>query len=225
MVLRRLKAKSPTSIIQMLIHIISWMPLILLAIDYLQGRIDLYNAPLLEERIGQYALLFLLATLSCSPFYHIFHLKNVQIARSTLGKYTFLYALLHFAAFLILDYAFNIRQIAQAYRQTPYLVFGSIAMIILTAMMITSNRKAQALLEKHWKHLHQLLYLAGILVIIHSFLAVKADFRFPIATASVMGILLILRIPFFQRLLYQKRGVTSELPSITPRNKNDTIIF
>jgi len=198
MVLRFLKGRIHLSTFQLLVHAASLVPLILISVDYLQGRIDLYNAPLLEERTGRYALVFLLATLSCTPLYRIFHLRKAQAARSMLGKYTFLYALLHFSIFLILDYAFNLRQIAEAYRQTPYLIFGSIGLLILTAMMITSNRKAQTLLRRNWKRLHHLVYLAGILVIIHTFLAVKADFRFPIITASLMAVLLLLRIPFIQ---------------------------
>ena len=46
--------------------------------------------------------------------------------------------------------------------------FGLAAFLILTALALTSHRPAMKRMGRNWKRLHRLVYLAGILVVLHS---------------------------------------------------------
>ncbi len=47
---------------------------------------------------------------------------------------------------------------------------------------------------KNWQRLHQLIYLTGILGVVHYIWLVKADLRKPIEYGAVLGILLLYRV-------------------------------
>ena len=50
-----------------------------------------------------------------------------------------------------------------------FTILGAVAFLILTAMAITSNNASARILGRNWKRLHYLIYVALILIIIHSF--------------------------------------------------------
>jgi DMSO/TMAO reductase YedYZ heme-binding membrane subunit len=50
-----------------------------------------------------------------------------------------------------------------------------------------------------WKRLHQLIYFAGILVVIHYIWVVKSDLRTPLLYGAIVIFLLIARIPAVRR--------------------------
>jgi sulfoxide reductase heme-binding subunit YedZ len=50
-------------------------------------------------------------------------------------------------------------------------------------------------LGKNWKRLHRLVYLAGLLVIIHYVWLVKSDIRKPLVYGGIVALLLIARVP------------------------------
>ena len=71
--------------------------------------------------------------------------------------------------------------------------------MILLPLALTSNQWAMRKLRKNWKRLHRLVYLAGILVIIHFVWLVKSDIRDPLAYGALLTLLLVLRIPAARR--------------------------
>jgi DMSO/TMAO reductase YedYZ heme-binding membrane subunit len=54
-------------------------------------------------------------------------------------------------------------------------------------------------LGKRWTRLHRLVYLAGILVIVHYSWAVKSDIRVPLIYGAAVLLLLVARIPSVRR--------------------------
>ena len=50
----------------------------------------------------------------------------------------------------------------------PFTIVGLVTFVILTLLALTSHPPAMRLLGRHWKRLHRLVYLAGLLVVLHS---------------------------------------------------------
>ena len=121
--------------------------------------------------------------------------------RRALGMYSFFYASLHFLTYSVLDYGLNFSLIFDEIIHKNYLIIGASALLILIALAITSTKKWMKRLGRNWTRLHQLVYVGGILIILHFVLAVKADFREPLIYGGLLAFLLVLRIPVVRKQL------------------------
>jgi len=81
-----------------------------------------------------------------------------------------------------------------------YVLVGLAAGLLLLLLGITSTRGWQKRLGKNWKRLHRLVYLAGILAIVH-FTWLAKDNRVPLRYGAVVSLLLIVRIPVIRRAI------------------------
>jgi sulfoxide reductase heme-binding subunit YedZ len=199
--------------LQILAHVAALLPLAWLAWAYWQ---DLFIVdPVLEitAHTGKAALILLILSLACTPAYTIFGFKRVQRLRRPLGLYAFLYAGLHFLTFVGLDYGFDLDLIALDVLDQRYVLVGFAAGLLLLALAITSTKGWQKRLGKNWKRLHRLVYLAGILAIVHFTWLVK-DIREPLRYGAVVASLLVVRIPVVRKALSNARH---RLKTRTPR--------
>jgi methionine sulfoxide reductase heme-binding subunit len=93
----------------------------------------------------------------------------------------------------------------------PFLLLGALALLILTALALTSHRRAMRWLGRRWKRLHRLVYLAGGATVAHALLAAltskKMFVRDPQAVyelqlaAMLLTVLLVVRIPVVRQML------------------------
>jgi len=191
--------------IQILVHLGALFPLAWLLWDF--ARDDLTANPIqaVTLRTGKAALILLVLTLAATPVNTLFGYKPAIKFRRTLGLYTFFYASLHFLIFVGLDYGFDLALIYGAIFEKRYALVGFAAALILLPLAITSTRGWKRRLGKNWKRLHMLIYLAGILVIIHYIWLVKTDIRQPLIYGAVVILLLIARIPIIRKYLSNLR--------------------
>ena len=83
-----------------------------------------------------------------------------------------------------------------------YILFGSAAFAMLIPLAATStNRMVKWLGAKRWVKLHKLVYLIGILGIVHYYLQVKADITQPVIYGAILAVLLGFRI---KNTIYEK---------------------
>ena len=128
----------------------------------------------LTEAFALTALAYLYITLLPSPLYKVFpklpFRPMYKLAQRALGVSTFFFALIHasIAFFGLLGGFSGLGFLSNDYLTAIALSF--IALIILAALAATSFDYAVRLLGKKWKWLHRLVYLAGILIVIHAFL-------------------------------------------------------
>ena len=66
--------------------------------------------------------------------------------------------------------------------------------LILLVLALTSTRGWKRRLGRNWKRVHRLVYLAGILAVLHFAWLVK-DIGEPLRYAAIITLLLVLRIP------------------------------
>ncbi len=188
--------------LQIGVHIAALIPLVLLLWDFWQGNLgpDVIRAATL--RTGKAALILLITSLACTPINILFGYKPVLKLRRPLGLYSFMYASIHFAIFIGVDYFFNFTLIWEALFEKRYALVGLATGTILLALALTSTVGWQRRLKKKWKQLHRFVYLAGILAVLHFIWLVKQGIWEPYVWAAVVVLLLALRYaPIKQRAL------------------------
>jgi methionine sulfoxide reductase heme-binding subunit len=152
------------------------------------------------NELGMTALVFLVASLACTPLREIFDWPWAVGLRRMLGLFAFFYALLHFATYALVDQRLNLPAILADVTKRPFILVGFTAFVLLIPLAATSTAGAVRRLGfVRWKRLHRLAYVAGGLAVIHFVLRVKADVREPVVYGVVLGLLLAARVVLFLR--------------------------
>jgi sulfoxide reductase heme-binding subunit YedZ len=204
---------------QIFVHLGSLVPLAILIFDAWRNNLT-YN-PIQEAtfRTGKTALVLLVLSLACTPLNTVFHFRQALKVRRPLGLYAFLYASIHFFIFVGLDYNFDPELLKGAIFEKRYALVGFSAFLLLIPMAVTSTKGWMKRLGRKWKRLHQLVYLAGILVVIHYVWLVKTDVRVPLLYGLGVVLLLLLRIPAVRRRLSNLRLPKLAYPTVFKINR------
>ena len=154
---------------------------------------------------GEWALNFLLLTLSITPLRKLTR-KNALIRfRRMLGLFAFFYACLHFCTYLVLDQFFDWNEIVLDVAKRPYITVGFSAFMLLIPLAVTSTNRMAQRLGHNWRRLHRLIYPVAILVIFHYLWLVKADILPPVIYGLILCLLLALRSPWFKLPLLRRK--------------------
>lgn len=148
----------------------------------------------ITHETGDWALRFLLVTLSITPLRRVSGWLTLVHLRRMLGLYAFFYASLHFLAWLWLDQDFAWGLLLEDVLKRPYITVGFTAFVLLIPLALTSNRYAIRRLGKRWKTLHQLVYPIVLLGVLHYLWLVKADLLEPLIYGLILVLLLIARV-------------------------------
>ena len=161
---------------------------------------------LLPNERGDFAIVFLLASLACTPIYILTGYRGVLRIKRGLGLFSFFYAFCHMILYVGVDYGFVWDWILPTIIEKRFMIVGFFAFLILVALAITSFRWWMVRMGKGWKRLHQLVYVAGVLAVFHFAWAVKGDIFllrgniiWPGVAISLLAVLLMLRIPPIRR--------------------------
>ncbi len=179
---------------------------------YLTNRlgVDIVNG--VYYYTGRIALILLALSLAATPINIVFGYSKALLVRRPLGLYACLFAVLHFANFIGLDYGFDLRLVLQdAVLNKPYIIVGLLALLILLALALTSTQGWKRRLKRGWTRLHRLVYLAALLAALHFFWQAKVPERpEPLVYGAVYLALLAVRLPPVRRWLVRARQGRSE---------------
>jgi sulfoxide reductase heme-binding subunit YedZ len=193
-----------TNWLRILVHIGALLPLAWMLWQAANGGFVVDIVRETTSLTGKTALILLVLSLACTPLTTLFGFKEALRVRRALGVYAALYAGVHFLIFVWLDYGLDLTLIGPAILDQRYVLVGAAAGLILLALTITSTQGWQRRLGKNWKRLHRLVYLAGILAVVH-FLWLVKDIREPLRYAGLLALLLTLRLPPVRRFLSRAR--------------------
>jgi sulfoxide reductase heme-binding subunit YedZ len=190
--------------LQIMVHVGVLATLSWIVWTYSQGGFIIDPIKETTTLTGRAALILLLLSLACTPANTLFGFKQPLRARRALGLYAFLFASLHFLVFVWLDYHLDLQTLLPAMLRQRYVLVGIAAGLILSALALTSTKGWRKRLGKAWKRLHRLVYLAGVLVIVH-YLWLAKDPGEPLRYGTVLAVLLVLRIPQVRRAISRLR--------------------
>jgi len=178
-------------------------PLAYLVIRASQSELSANPIAQIENEIGLTALVFLVASLVCTPARRLLGWTWPMRIRRELGLFAFFYAALHVSTYLALDQFFDWGTIVEDVAQRPFISVGFVAFVLLVPIAITStNGWVRRLGYQRWLRLHQLVYFAGALAVVHFIWRVKIDVTQPLTYAFILGVLLAIRLAFWLRKRY-----------------------
>lgn len=121
----------------------------------------------LVDQAGLWAFRCLLFSLTMTPL-KILTRRSFWIRyRRMLGLFALFYAVVHVLAYVFLLFAASWGELAIELTKRPYVMVGSLALVILLTLGATSTRNWQKRLRQGWVRLHRLVYVASLLVLVH----------------------------------------------------------
>ena len=155
---------------------------------------DLGARPVTEAThvTGDWAVVFLLCSLALTPARGVFDWMPLVQIRRRIGVAAALYAGLHFLIF-VADQKWNLVEVALEIAKRFYLTIGFTALLMLTALAVTSTNGWQRRLKRNWKRLHWLVYPAAVLAVLHFFIQSKANVGEATVAAGLFAWLMIWR--------------------------------
>lgn len=202
---------------QLFVHGSAWVPLLWTLLDWAQGDLTYNPIQAATQRTGLFAITLLVLSLACTPLNTYFGFRAAVKVRRALGLYAFMYAAIHLLIFAFLDYQLDFSLINEIVFEKPYAFVGFLSFLILLVLAITSFKFWMKRLGKNWKLLHRLVYLAGVLVVIHFFWAVKGnlatlsgDILVPLLYGLALLLLLLVRIKPIKGFLLSLRKARME---------------
>ncbi|MGI9103541.1 MAG: sulfite oxidase heme-binding subunit YedZ [Terriglobales bacterium] len=161
---------------------------------------------------GDWTLIFLSLTLAITPLRKITGMNPLIRFRRMLGLFAFFYACLHFTTYIWLDKFFDVREMVKDVGKRPFITVGFSAFVLLIPLAATSTAGMIRRLGKRWLRLHQLIYVSGVLGVVHYWWLVKRDVSKPELYALIIGSLLAVRLA----LWWRKRAVQPGLRAPHP---------
>jgi sulfoxide reductase heme-binding subunit YedZ len=147
------------------------------------------------NQLGLLALVFLIASLACTPLKTVLGSAWPIRIRKTLGLAAFFTALLHFTVYFVLDQELRIGRVVTDVVKRPFIAVGFIALVLLLPLALTSTKASLVRLGfARWKRIHRLAYVCGVLGVLHFYMRVKADVSEPLVWGSVLALLFAVRI-------------------------------
>lgn len=168
-----------------------------LASDILRGTRVFGSNPIKEGEhfLGEWTLRFLVLTLTITPLRQILRWNWLARHRRTLGLFAFAYGVMHWLVYILLDIQLDFAEMAADIVRRPYILVGSLSLLLMVPLAFTSTKKMMARLGgRNWNRLHKLVYASAVLGVIHFWMSVKADILEPLTFAAVFAILFLYRI-------------------------------
>lgn len=152
------------------------------------------------DRFGNWAIRLIMITLAVTPMRQITGWNWLTRFRRMLGLFTFFYALMHFLTWLLLDRglavdpAFKWATIFEDLTERPFITIGFAALLLLTAMAVTSTDGMRRRMRRTWDKLHYSVYAVGVLGVWHYWWQVKKDTSDAWIYAVILALLLGYRV-------------------------------
>jgi sulfoxide reductase heme-binding subunit YedZ len=149
---------------------------------------------LANHDLGLWSIRLLFVSLAITPLRQVLAWpKLIQVRRMT-GVAAFCYALAHFL-FYALDKSLQWGVIATEIALRYYLTIGFVALVLISTLAATStDGMVRRLGGKRWAWLHRLVYLIGILAVVHFFIQMKADVSEPFIMGGLFAWLMLYRL-------------------------------
>src|SRR3954471_23625745 len=119
-----------------------------------QGALSANPIAQIENELGLTALIFLVASLACTPARRLLGWTWPSRIRRELGLFAFFYAMLHFLVYLVVDQGFNWSVIGGDIAERPFITVGFLALVLMVPLAITStNGSVRRVRFPPWKGL------------------------------------------------------------------------
>lgn len=190
------RAQIITRLVKPTLFVLLLVPLALLVERGLTDNLGANPVETITHQTGLWGLRLLLLTLAITPLCKLTGINEFVRLRRMVGLFSFLYALLHFTTYALLDHSLDLSSILADVIKRPYVTVGFSAFVLLLPLALTShNRIIRLLGGKRWKRLHRLVYFCGLGGVLHYLWLVKADTLSPLLYMALFLGLMAFRLP------------------------------
>lgn len=187
-----------------LVFLLGLIPLLMLFLGVAQDSLGPDPAKALSHSSGEWALRFLMFTLAITPLRLITRSSEWVHYRRMLGLFTFFYAVIHLIIYGLFLLGLQWQDLWGDILERPYITVGFLAWLLMLPMAITSTHRWQRQLGKRWVRLHQSIYAASALVLLHIIWQARSDLAEPLVYALIFAILIFVRIPPIKKRLFRR---------------------
>lgn len=177
----------------LVLKIICWIgvisPLIWLIYNIFNETLSADSAKDIQHFTGQIALRILFVTLLLSPLVYLFKWTIFNKIKRLLGLACFFWACVHIASYFVFELGLDLRLFIDEILERRYLQIGSLAWFGLCILAVTSFKAVSQRLKKHWKTIHNAVYLIATLALIHYYLSLKIKQIEPLIYGAILLIL------------------------------------
>ena len=183
-----------------------WL-LVLIAMELRQQNSGLGAQPseALLRYLGEWALILLLFAFAVSPLRRRMGWPRLGQNRRLIGLFAFAYVVLHVLTYAGLYVQFQLAELVDDFVHRPYITVGIAAFLALLLMAVTSTQGWRRRLQKNWRRLHRLIYVAAPLAVVHLLWLRKDNTLDAAVYLLVLIVLLVERAVFY----WQQRQVKS----------------
>ncbi len=194
---------------------VALLPLLTLFYRYFTDRLGPNPISYATNLLGDTTLRLLLASLALTPLRMTFKISWQMSLRRLLGLFAFFYACLHFTIWIAVDHFFDWNEMMADVVKRPYITVGVLALTLLMPLAATSTtHMIKRLGGKNWRRLHRLVYVIGVLAVLHYLWLAKKGVNDPFVYAGLLAILLGVRL-----FDWARRGARSCRQPISPTNR------
>lgn len=191
------------------VFLVCLVPFLRLAVDSVTGHLGINPVETLQHSTGDWTLRFLILTLCVTPLRRLLQLPELIRFRRMLGLFAFFYVCLHFLTYLGPDQSFSLAGMWIDVAKRPFITVGFLAFVLLIPLAVTSTAGwIRKLGGKRWARLHQLVYVAAILGVIHYDWLVKSNKTRPLMYGAILTVLLFWRLGTSMRTRLQPSTAT-----------------
>lgn len=185
------------------VFLLALVPLALIVVQILQNNLGPDPAQELAKVTGEWTIRFLLLALALTPLRHLTGITQFVRHRRMLGLFALFYATIHLLVWMSFLLVFRWQAIGEELVERPYITVGFVAYMILLTLGVTSPKSMVRRLGKNWKKLHRLIYVAGILAVVHLLWILRTNVWEAAVYGAVLAVLLGFRLI---RSLYLRRS-------------------
>ena len=182
--------------LRILTFLICLIPFVLLLLKVLQNDLGPDPAKELALETGEWSIRFLLLALAMTPLRHLSGRMEFAQRRRMVGLFALFYASVHFLVWVIFLLGLRWGAILEEVVERPYITIGFSSFLILIVLGATSPRVMVRKLGKNWRRLHRLVYVAGVLAVIHLVWIVRTDLSEALLYGAILAGLLVWRLVF-----------------------------
>ncbi len=178
---------------KVLLFLLLLAPVVALVVGAFTNQLGANPAERLIRDTGEWTLRALCLVLAVTPLRVLTATPQLARFRRMLGLFVFFYGVLHLLSYSWFDMGFDVADILRDIAKRPFILVGSLALVLLVLLAGTSfNRAIKALGGKRWQALHRSVYAVAGLAVLHFFWmrAGKNDFAEVALYAAILAVLL-----------------------------------
>jgi len=170
------------------------LPFVWLVYALLTNQLGANPIDAITDFTGEWALRILLLSLAMTPLRMLTGKPWPIRLRRMIGLFAFFYLLTHLATYLVIDQQFDIAAIWSDILERPYITAGTVALLIMIPLALTSTKGMMKRLGKRWTSLHRLVYVAATAAVVHYVWLTRGDQLEPMVYLLILFALMLFRV-------------------------------